>query len=72
MNRNSYFDFARGLAILLVVYGHCIPHNEFVYLAMFNMHVFMYLSGFLFFNSVRNYSAQKIIKRVSYDYIFQL
>jgi len=48
-NRYEWIDTAKGLGILLVVYGHCQPPesiNKFVY--AFHMPLFFFISGFLF------------------------
>lgn len=48
--RNQIYDIARGIAIILVVWGHIIPSNgkisNFVYL--FHMPFFIVLSGFFY------------------------
>lgn len=48
MQRNSQIDVARGIGILLVVFGHCfyslsVPLNKFV--LSFHMPLFFFLSG---------------------------
>ncbi len=49
-----FLDIARGIAIILMVLGHCVQWNRcnkvynFIYL--FHMAVFMFISGFLFKN----------------------
>lgn len=51
--RNKSIDVARGIAIILMVYGHCIRggyiHN-FIYL--FHMAIFIFISGYLFKNKI--------------------
>ncbi|MCD4694754.1 MAG: acyltransferase family protein, partial [Bacteroidales bacterium] len=47
--RFEWIDIAKGIGILLVVYGHCQPPpliEKFVY--AFHMPLFFFISGFLF------------------------
>ncbi len=71
--RNNKIDFIKGLAILLVIWGHCIQYFNnkeldfflnpiFIFIYSFHMPLFMSISGFLFFNSVsRSKKSMKII-----------
>lgn len=70
--RNGYLDFVRGVAIILVLWGHCIQYgtvdgSEFFYNPMFkliysfHMPLFMLISGYLLYYSIQKYSAGKTI-----------
>lgn len=67
-NRNHYLDILRGLAVFLMVFGHCIQYGNgtdliessgffnntlFALIYSFHMPLFMMLSGYLFFYTVR-------------------
>lgn len=64
--RNLYFDIVKGIAIILVVIGHCIQYGSgtkmlterlfynalsFRAIYSFHMSLFMLVSGYLFWNS---------------------
>lgn len=74
MERKTYIDIAKGLAIMLVVVGHLVQNNltgttarflfDFVY--SFHMPLFMFLSGYVAsltvernLNEGRNFLAKK-------------
>ena len=73
--RNATLDLTKGLAIFLVVWGHCIqfifidvhqlyaknPVFEVIY--AFHMPLFMALSGYLFAMSERKYSVSDLLRR---------
>ena len=72
--RNHYLDILRGLAVFLMVFGHCLQYgngteliksNGFFYntvfelIYSFHMPLFMILSGYLFFYTVRKCENHK-------------
>ncbi len=73
--RNATLDCVKGLAIFLVVWGHCIqflfsdvsqsyfqnPVFKFIY--TFHMPLFMAVSGYLFSDSERKYSGFDLLIR---------
>lgn len=71
MQRNIYLDIVKGVAIILVVYGHCIQYGTMYYvddeyfgnplftiIYSFHMPLFMLVSGFLFYGSISRHSAK--------------
>ena len=50
MKRNGYIDWLKGLAIFLVVYGHCWQRSDtmFWFIYRFHMPLFFCISGYLF------------------------
>ena len=67
--RNEFFDIAKGIAIILVVCGHCIQYGSYkyfneaffedpIFIAIYSFHMpfFMLISGFFFYNTSCNYS----------------
>lgn len=73
--RSLYLDVIKGLAIFLVVLGHCIQYGScvsfdkqfyedpiFKFIYSFHMPLFMLISGFLFYNSVNRHSWEKSFK----------
>lgn len=73
--RSLYLDVIKGLAIFLVVLGHCIQYGScvsfdkqfyedpiFKFIYCFHMPLFMLISGFLFYNSVNRHSWDKNFK----------
>jgi len=63
-SRNSFIDYLKGIAIFLVVWGHCIQYSDtyynfsdnkiFLFIYSFHMPLFMGISGYLFaFSSKR-------------------
>ena len=75
--RNVYLDLVKGIAVCLVVLGHCIQFGSgakyletgaffentiFRVIYSFHMPVFMMISGYLFSYSIRKYSFVELIK----------
>lgn len=69
--RNVYLDIIKGVAIILVVFGHSIQYGTglsvnndyfqyplFIFIYSFHMPLFMLISGFLFFGSVKRHSVK--------------
>ena len=69
--RDPYFDFLKGIAIWLVVFGHCMQSfypnwsENWVALAIyaFHMPLFMAISGKFFLSSVSKVSCSTFIKK---------
>lgn len=75
-NRSLYLDIVKGFAIILVVYGHCIPWYSDEYISRslfysdelyriiysFHMPLFMLVSGYLFYGSVVRHSWRHNLK----------
>ena len=75
-NRSLYIDIVKGIAIILVVFGHGIEYYSDEYLAgnlfysdklhniiyAFHMPLFMLVSGYLFYGSVVRYSWRYNLK----------
>ena len=60
--KNQNIDILKGVAIFLVVFGHCIQYcsqgyfdffenKVFIFIYTFHMPLFMLISGYLFYNS---------------------
>lgn len=77
-SRNLYLDIIKGVAIFLVVLGHCIQYgsgynykiNEiyfnniiFKFIYSFHMPLFMLVSGYLFYYSINKYTSKNLIKK---------
>lgn len=75
--RNEYIDVIKGIAIVLVIIGHCIQYgsgnqflsgglffedNFFKIIYSFHMPLFMLVSGYLFYYSVEKHSVSYNIK----------
>lgn len=75
--RNNYIDIIKGIAIILVVIGHCIQFGSgrayfdseaffndplFKFIYSFHMPLFMLVSGYLFANTIKR-GTNEIIKR---------
>ena len=75
--RNEYIDILKGVAIVLVVVGHCIQfgsgvsyleNNEFFqnivfrFIYSFHMPLFVLISGYLFYNTLSKKDVKAIIK----------
>ena len=75
--RNIYVDVIKGIAIILVVIGHCIQFGSgraclesedffndplFMFIYSFHMPLFMLVSGYLFANTIKR-GTNEIIKR---------
>lgn len=71
-NRNQYYDIIRGVAIILMVFGHSLQYGSgtdflkstaffddklFQFIYSFHMPLFMFLSGYLAFYSVSRYTS---------------
>lgn len=74
--RNGYIDFLKGIAIILVVFGHNIQYgsgsnylqNEFFFdniifkfIYSFHMPLFAIISGYLFFLTIKKYNTKMVI-----------
>ncbi|WP_435168696.1 acyltransferase family protein [Paenibacillus glycanilyticus] len=74
--RNILLDLIKGVSILLVVIGHNIQygsgisyyHSErffgnqlFIFIYSFHMPLFMLVSGYLFWNSIKKYESKNLI-----------
>lgn len=74
--RDVYYDVIKGIAIFLVVFGHCIQFgsgmtyleesrhfedNVFKAIYSFHMALFMLISGYFFGNTAQKYSTRQII-----------
>ena len=70
-NRNTTIDILKGIAIILVIYAHCIQFGSgsnylkslfyfnnqiFKFIYSFHMPLFMIISGYLFHFSIKNHS----------------
>lgn len=77
-NRNIVLDWAKTIAIILVVIGHSIQYGSgynywinsnylnnivFKFIYSFHMPLFMLISGYLFYNSINKYSVKELIKK---------
>jgi fucose 4-O-acetylase-like acetyltransferase len=71
-SRNIRIDFLKGIAIFLVVYGHCIQYAGngknnffhdpvFIFIYSFHMPLFMMISGWVFFYSFYEKSLNGIV-----------
>lgn len=71
-NRNNYIDWLKGVAIILVVLGHCwlVEYRIFWFIYRFHMPLFFCISGYLF-NKKNNYKSFLIskIKTIIVPYI---
>lgn len=82
--RNYQIDFLRGVAVLLVLWGHCVQYLSqeqfdffeniiFRFIYSFHMPLFMAISGYLFYYSYNKYSFKdlffKILRSVLYPLI---
>jgi len=71
IKRNEFLDILKGIAIILVVVGHCIQYGSgynymtnslyfsnfaFKLIYSFHMPLFMLISGYLFYYSIKKYS----------------
>ena len=76
-NRNTTIDILKGIAIILVIYAHCIQFgsgsdylenqsffdNEiFKFIYSFHMPLFMLISGYLFYFSIQKHSYEHNLK----------
>lgn len=78
MIKNSYIDFLKGIAILSVLYGHCLQYGSGVtflqqelywdntvmkLIYSFHMPLFIAISGYLFYFSIEKHGVKKCIYR---------
>lgn len=73
MERTKWIDQAKGLGIVFVVLGHaCVPslvaisgftEKLYLFIYLFHMPVFMYLSGYAFFHFSRKHSLPAFVQR---------
>ena len=70
-SRNEKIDIIRGVAVFLVLWGHCIQYflisdfdfyKNWTYKMIYSFHMplFMIVSGYLFFYSVNKYNLYKL------------
>ena len=74
--RNCTIDFLKCIAILLVIFGHCIQYGSgiaycdnqiffdnflFKYIYSFHMPLFAAISGYLLYSSVQKYSLKEMV-----------
>ncbi len=59
--RFAYIDIAKGLGILMVVWGHVVPHWTSAFVYTFHMPLFFFISGMLF-NRSKHYSFGDFLK----------
>ena len=74
--RNLTLDVVKGIAILLVLFGHIIQYTScnafdffenklFIFIYSFHMPLFMLVSGYLFYNTLKKEdSGKRVIKRL--------
>ncbi|RYE18259.1 MAG: DUF1624 domain-containing protein, partial [Sphingobacteriaceae bacterium] len=71
MNRDLLIDKFKGLAIILVVWGHCmqfctkydVMNNKLIEIIYtFHMPFFMAISGYLYYFSVNRKSLKELVK----------
>lgn len=75
--RSLYLDMAKGIAVCLVIFGHCIQFGsgaafckgenyfeDFLFRVIYSFHmpVFMMMSGYLFSGSVERHSFEQLVK----------
>ena len=75
-HKNPTIDIARGIAIILVVYGHVIEHSMapwsasedffqnpvFKIIYTFHMPLFVFISGYLMANSLNKHSIGEVFR----------
>lgn len=77
-NRNPFWDVAKGIAVLLVLFGHSIQSGSgdyytqtnayfdnpvFLFIYSFHMPLFMLISGYLFASSLKKYTFKTILAK---------
>ncbi len=82
MVRNTFWDYVKGVTILMVIVGHQIQYSTgsgvffndiiFKFIYSFHMPLFMFVSGFFFYNSVNKHSSLKILKNKSIQLILPI
>ena len=72
-NRNAFIDIIKGVAIFLMLWGHCIQYciarsgldfyenNVFRFIYTFHMPLFMLVSGYLFFFSFSKRNLKELL-----------
>lgn len=75
--RNEFLDIIKGIAIIFVIIGHCIQYGSgsqfylqelyfsnslFKFIYSFHMPIFMIISGYLYYFTIKKYSTKTIIK----------
>lgn len=80
--KNAFIDYLKGIAILLVLVGHCVQYGSgaaffenadyldniiMKVIYSFHMPLFIAISGYLFWFSVKNHGMFNSIKNVSQD-----
>lgn len=80
--RNQLLDVAKGVAIILVVWGHALQHSGFDgrientlmerFLLSFHMPLFMLISGYLFFFSLQRHSEHDLVRGKAKTFLFPL
>lgn len=74
-SRNLYLDVVKGIAIILVVFGHNIQYGSFecnngdffenpLFIAIYSFHMplFMLISGYLFYHTIKSHSWGQNVK----------
>lgn len=77
MKRNALLDILKGIGIILVVLGHCIQYGNginymnngyffentlFKFIYSFHMPLFVLISGYLFYNTIKKHDSKDIFK----------
>ncbi|MFP7492640.1 acyltransferase family protein [Terribacillus saccharophilus] len=78
MERDSYFDNARLLMILFVVFGHLIQpyqdmqllHMSYTWVYTFHMPVFIFLAGFFAKGAYSREAVEKLAKKLLLPFLF--
>ena len=85
--RNVYIDIVKAVAIILVVFGHCIQYGSgseflsstaffenkvFIFIYSFHMPLFMLVSGYLFAYSLKDINSTDGLKRTIIKKVKQL
>lgn len=82
MVRNTFWDYIKGVTILMVIVGHQIQYSTgsevffddpiFKFIYSLHMPLFMFVSGFFFYNSVNKHSSLTIIKNKTLQLILPI
>lgn len=73
-HRNTLLDTIKGMAIILVIFGHCIQYgggqytnywDNFIFKLIYSFHmpIFIMVSGYLYYHSLKKYSGKELFKR---------
>lgn len=70
-NRDLYWDVAKGIAIILVLVGHsiqcirqdCFDDKLYQFIYSFHMPLFMFISGWFFYYSMRKYELVELVDK---------